>query len=473
MKKLLPLFLALLSSPLFAQRWVDTTFSIQTTFDISYGTAVDFAGAPRNLKFDISLPVNDTAPACGRPLLVMVHGGAWYAGDKNEGYPKRIREDFAKRGYAAASVQYRLGQFLTDQLRHCNVDGWDCNNMTDTSEWYRANYRGIQDVHGAIRFLINNAATYNIDPNNVFLAGESAGGFVAMGVGFLDDSTEVLQRWVGAYPNAPKPNAHYETKCVQLHNLAAHIDSMNLARPVLGSYQGTLNLPLQQPYSVKAVGNFYGGAFNNIFQSFSAQSPALYLFHQPCDLIVPFDNDKLLQGFNDCAKVVGYAEIENRPFVYGSKGIKTLIDNLKANSLPAPDYLYDVNSNNLLCIQQLPPNPNCHSIDAYWLRTSNMATFFASKMDSCEVIGMKEFNRENLVKSIYPNPAENWVQIDFQTTLKDVKVSVSNMAGILYSNQSFLIGNSVRLNLENLADGIYFIQIETEDGMAVRKLVVK
>ncbi len=137
MKTLLLSIFAFLPTLIFGQSWIDTIYSIQTQTNITYGTATDFAGAVQTLDLDISHPTNDVPPACGRPLLVMIHGGGWFAGDKADGYAKRIREDFAKRGYTTASVNYRMGLFHTNQAVNCNVPDWNCWNMTDSSEWYR------------------------------------------------------------------------------------------------------------------------------------------------------------------------------------------------------------------------------------------------------------------------------------------------------------------------------------------------
>ena len=208
--------------PLFgwSQDWVDTTHTIQTSFDIQYGTATNFAGNSINLEMDISYPTNDTIPPCGRPLILLIHGGAWLVGSKEDAAIVRMREDFAKRGYTAASVNYRLGQYNTDASVNCNASSlfnvnWNCLNMTDEGEWYRAKHRAVQDVNGAIRFLVNNAATYNIDPSNIFIAGESAGGFIALSTGFIDDDSEVLDNLIGLNPDAPAPNALYESSCIQ------------------------------------------------------------------------------------------------------------------------------------------------------------------------------------------------------------------------------------------------------------------
>ncbi len=81
------LLLGTLAGTITAQDWVAQTYSIQTETDIEYGTATDFAGTERTLLMDISVPTNDSPPACGRPLMVIVHGGAWITGNKSEAYP--------------------------------------------------------------------------------------------------------------------------------------------------------------------------------------------------------------------------------------------------------------------------------------------------------------------------------------------------------------------------------------------------
>jgi predicted esterase len=467
MKKLLLAALLLLPSLIFGQIWIDTMYSIQTQNDVVYGTATDFAGASQDLELDISYPLGDVPPACGRPLLVMIHGGGWFAGDKNDGYAKRIREDFAKRGYTTVSVNYRMGLFHTNQYVNCNVPDWNCWNMTDSSEWYRANHRAVQDVKGAIRYMVNHAGNYSIDANNVFVVGESAGGFIAMSVGFLDNSSEVLTSLTATYPNAPAPNSLYENNCIKNYGLAADIASMNLGRPDLGSHEGTLNLPVNTPYRIRGVGNFYGGAFNNIFQTFGTNSPSLYLFHQPCDLIVPFNYSRLLAGYNTCLSNFpancGY--IVNRPFAYGSKGIKTMIDNMVANSIPTTDYYYDNTTNNYNCLQQATNSSlACHAIDNYWLRTTNMATFFAGKIEICTATENVKTTSKDIFAKIFPNPVTNTFTIQLPESYYSESVQIFDITGRqIY--QSTERNNQINVPSVDWAKGIYFYRVRLEDGI--------
>ncbi|MGB3547032.1 MAG: carboxylesterase family protein, partial [Saprospiraceae bacterium] len=449
------------------------TYSIQTETDIEYGTATDFAGTERTLLMDVSVPTNDSPPTCGRPLMVIVHGGAWITGNKNEDAPPIIRRDFAERGYVTASVNYRLGQFNTNQFINCNIDLWNCYNMTDSSEWYRANYRGIQDVNGAIRYLVAHADDYNIDPYNVFLVGESAGAFVALGVTYLDSPDEVLQNLVGEYPDAPPPNDLFEVDCIRKFNLAVDIDSMDLDRPALGSYLGDLN-PDAEEFKIRGVGSFYGGVFNNLFTNADTTSPILYMYHQPCDLVVPYNRGRLLSGLQDCA--MGFPTfcgfIINRPYAYGSVGIKTMIDQLAADGTPGPAYLLDNTTSTFNCAQQvLGSNMQCHAIDNFGLRTGNMAAFFATRVDICT--SLRERAETNFPFTLYPNPSPAGTEIlaqgDFQ---HGDRLRLFDLHGRLLQEQ-LIDAPTQRVNMGlPPAAGTYLVRVERGGMAGVRELVV-
>ena len=61
-------------------------------------------------KMDIYLPDGDTAT--NRPVIIFIHGGSFYAGDKTQTDCEDFCRAFAKRGYVTASVNYRLVSFI-------------------------------------------------------------------------------------------------------------------------------------------------------------------------------------------------------------------------------------------------------------------------------------------------------------------------------------------------------------------------
>src|SRR5262245_32379214 len=66
--------------------------------DVEYGR-----GGEATLHLDIARPET----AMGRlPCIVVIHGGGWRGGNFKQHVPQIL--EFAKHGYAAATVQYRL-----------------------------------------------------------------------------------------------------------------------------------------------------------------------------------------------------------------------------------------------------------------------------------------------------------------------------------------------------------------------------
>lgn len=475
MKKLLLLFIICASALLGrAQAFVDTLYHYDDT-TLSYGSAVDFGGVVRDLQMDISIPNDDTPPLNGRPVMVLIHGGAFTAGTKNDAGIVAMRKDFAKRGYVTAAINYRLGMFQPAADWHCNIsfiDGveWDCLNVTDSVEWTRAYYRGIQDAHGAIRWLVNNAALYNIDPQNIFVVGESAGAFIAMGTGFMDNASD-KPAGVGAIANAPLPNARYEQGCLVRYGTGTTNAALQLARPDLGSYEGTLNQPAAQPYRIKGVGDMYGAVFNNIFATNAnpAEIPCLYLYHQPNDLIVPFNYDHLLIGYAYCCVTTfGCAYILNTPYVSGGNAIKDMIDALALLGNAVPDYQAEFTNNFTDCAGQIiNPATGGHGYDNYWTRTNNMAVYFAPKITSADD------QLAAIALQVYPNPSNGQFTISLGTDVRLEMVKVCDLLGkTVY--QSDVNGHEFVVQMPaETAHGTYLLRVQTNQGSVVRRVVLE
>src|SRR5262245_18845425 len=102
-------------------------------------------GGHERQRLDLYLPAKADAPA---PVIVWVHGGAWMAGGKDGGVPAL---PFLDKGYAVASVNYRLSQHAVFPAQ-------------------------IEDCKAAVRWLRANAKAYNLDPRRIGVWGASAGG---------------------------------------------------------------------------------------------------------------------------------------------------------------------------------------------------------------------------------------------------------------------------------------------------------
>jgi acetyl esterase/lipase len=103
-----------------------------------------------NRSMDIYVPT--VAPKRPLPLVILIHGGGWAAGDKGDfGGPAA---DLVLRGYAAVSINYRLSQQAI----------WPAQAI---------------DCKSAVRWLRAHAAQYGFDPKRFAVGGHSAGGHLS------------------------------------------------------------------------------------------------------------------------------------------------------------------------------------------------------------------------------------------------------------------------------------------------------
>ena len=115
--------------------------------DLSYVTN----GSPSQ-KLDLYLPKQGH----NLPLIIFLHGGAFYMGDKRQWIGDQLV--YLNQGYAVASINYRLSGEAPFPAQ-------------------------INDCKAAVRWLRANATTYRLDPNHFVAWGASAGGHLAAMLG--------------------------------------------------------------------------------------------------------------------------------------------------------------------------------------------------------------------------------------------------------------------------------------------------
>ena len=95
------------------------------------------------------------------PAILYVHGGRWTSGERI-GRLQLYVEDWAKAGYFAMTIDYRLAGTSPAPA-------------------------GYQDLLTAIRWIHAHADKYSIDPNRIYIVGNSSGGHVVSLAGTLGD----------------------------------------------------------------------------------------------------------------------------------------------------------------------------------------------------------------------------------------------------------------------------------------------
>lgn len=141
--------------------------AVKVTPNITYATV-----GKEKLQLDLVQPAGPGP----HPVVLCFHGGAWTAGNRKEltvptisipgvtpapSNEVGILENLARRGYAAATVSYRLAP----------------KNKFPAQ---------IEDAKTAVRFLRANAKKYDLDPDRVAAMGFSAGGHLALLLGTTD-----------------------------------------------------------------------------------------------------------------------------------------------------------------------------------------------------------------------------------------------------------------------------------------------
>jgi len=461
-----------------AQQWVDGQFGYTVAQHIPFGVGVNFNLGTDTLRMDIYTPICDSPlTASRRPLLVAVHGGAFIAGDKSE--VARICRRFAERGYVAVSVGYRLGMLNDEKTWTCNFPNYTCVAATDTSEWHRAFFRGVQDVKGAIRYMVNRADTYRIDPDNVFLVGESAGGFLALGAALLDTSSE---KPLDAYaiPAAPKP-AVFPAMSACPHNQGKTFSTDSIVRPDLGSIAGDIEQP-GLPYTIRGVGNMYGAMLSDWFQQMPAGKikPVIYQFHQSGDIVVPFEYDRALAGLSCCLwRHYGCYAIPNTPYVYGSKAISDLNTQNNYGYIVHNEFTNKpFNCLNLLapygCFDQI--NNPLHAYDNFGLREQNMASFFAPFVTTppplCTMVSSTGHIPPKPSLSVFPNPVTDVLNVHNRHS-EPVLYQLRHAHGGLVAQGSLPAYGAQAVPMTDRPAGIYWVIVQTHAGETLAQKVVK
>ena len=130
-------------------------------------------------EMDIYMPEGDTET--NRPVIIYMHGGSFYLGDKSMTDCVDFCESFARRGYVCASINYRLSNMFSFLLSQ------DVQLETVL--------KAVSDAKAAVRFfrkdVAENGNTYGVDPETIFAGGYSAGAVIAIHQGFISDITEL------------------------------------------------------------------------------------------------------------------------------------------------------------------------------------------------------------------------------------------------------------------------------------------
>jgi hypothetical protein len=458
---------------LVAQNLVSKQFGVQkVSSNIIYGISSNYLGTADTLKLDIYKPAGNSS--INRPLLVLNHGGAWVGGDKSEASIVAMAKEFAQRGYVVASVNYRLGTHkanwaLTPFQKDVNA-GFHAVYIADSAEIFRANYRAMQDLKGAIRFLKARHSLDSTCSEAVFIGGESAGGFNALNVAFLDLNSE-KPATCDSISDVPMPQSNL------LDNYpGGKVTAVQLKRPNLGSVEGTLNLNAYDA-SVKGVINLFGAFLSEAVSNNWVQgtdTPIVYMTHQSCDGIVPCKAAVILSPMSiNCN--LGYTPFHTKyPIAYGSCALKTYftsgtlkIKQLKTEIFACDDIIFPLTD----CIR-FAQNGSYHYTINIPQRCDSIARFIAgTALKNVQICNnsasIKKLNKSQIL--ISPNPNAGSFQITGIDAQQIQKISITDALG---KSIPFEMNNTGNLKLINPINQLIFVSITINNQTQVSRVMI-
>ena len=203
-----------------------------------------------NLDMDIYLPKNDTLTQ--RPLMMFIHGGAFFIGDKATVPYQKWCSHFASLGYVCVSINYRMG-FRPNQ-----------------KAIERTAYQATQDAHAAMRYLISKKDIYRIDPDFLFVGGASAGSITAINLAYMR--------------NKDRPQSSYSSFFME----------------DLGDIESSGN-SIDNEFKIKAIANMWGSVYNlNILEN---ENIPIISFHGDVDEILPYGKGYPFKAIGEFQKV--------------------------------------------------------------------------------------------------------------------------------------------------------------------------
>lgn len=221
----------------------------------------------RSLKLDLALPVDPPAPV---PGVLFIHGGSWSGGSRDvyHYYTKR----FAARGYAAATMSYRLsGEAVFPAAVH--------------------------DAKNAVRWLRANADKYRIDPDRLAVVGGSAGGHLALMVGYTANQAQLEGEGDGT-------------------EISSHVSAVV-------DFYGPVDLTTEKGQSSDVVRRFLGASYEDAPETFRLASPLFHLqagapptlvIHGTLDQIVSVNqSDRLVERLQALEIPHHYERLEGWP----------------------------------------------------------------------------------------------------------------------------------------------------------------
>jgi para-nitrobenzyl esterase len=403
-------------------RYHDKIFpAVTVTSNVQYGSNIKYNNTNQNLLLDVYQPTGDTSNS--RALIVMAHGGSFIGGSKTGTDVVPLCNDLAKLGYVVASIEYRVG------MNNFPFPGPDSSDATE------AVMRAVQDGRAAVRYFKKNVAvggnTYKIDVNNIYFAGVSAGGFIALQLAYLDEISE--------FPT--------------------YIDTVG-QYGIGGGIEGLSGNP---GYSsdVKAIVNICGAIGDTAWMK-AGDEPVLN-FHGTDDGTVPYGSDIItLAGLFPIMPVDGSFSVNAKADQVG------IVNCFEIHE--GQDHVPHVGTT----ATALAHYDTTLTITRNFLEHFTCGVALDCNYTTAPAVGVEELNVSDADIDLYPNPANTNFTIDLAAFANNmVKIEMYDVLGKRVANYGSIKTNQFNVNRNNLPAGVYFVKITSGQNAVTKKIILE
>lgn len=233
---------------------------------------------PLDCKCDLYYKEGNTAKY---PVLINIHGGGFVAGDKK--YRLAYSKDIANEGVFVMTINYGL-----------------CPKYQFPDFIYQS--------ASSLLWLVNNADKYNLDLDNIMVAGDSAGAYIAAYLGIIQSNAE-LRAKLGIDKLAANIKALI-LYCgpYQVEELLTKKIMLNLQAEIGSAF---LNVPKESILDTSKIADIKYRDLINIPQFVNSDFPTSLLTYARCDFLCPeqaepfmkiLDTNKVKYRFHNATK---------------------------------------------------------------------------------------------------------------------------------------------------------------------------
>ncbi|MEQ9063575.1 MAG: T9SS type A sorting domain-containing protein [Vicingaceae bacterium] len=460
-------------------RYIDEVFTgVTVTKNVKYGDNFNVYINPptpqsQPLVMDVYEPTGDTVT--DRPLIILAHAGSFLPkcsqntlplGDKEDSTMVEMCREFAKRGYVAISMDYRLGWNPIASAQKDRIG----TIMT-------AVYLAMQDMKACVRYVKSNSGTYGIDSTKICVGGSNSGGYAALAYGSLNDTNEL---WLPKFVDVGGTNK----PLVDIHRWGDFEGDNGTT--------GFFNYNNPGPSSDIAMVLNLGGAIGDSSWINAGEVPIIN-FHGEADSLTPINCKVVIVAATGqpVVEVCGSRPISDRATRLGNQKFYddgftdayTQSANSKTSNKgfmpfygPANGYepwaWYDANSP---CIAAgsgtgSAANPLATKAKAIAYIDTIMGYFCPRFIAHTSLVGQKELQDLSSQVSVYPNPSSDVINISTDLNVKTA--SIYDISGKLVWMSNYERKSTFQIDVSTLERGMYLMTIQTDKGMARKKIAV-